>query len=331
MTENIIESVGEFKKNFFEMRDEIGKVVVGHNQIIEFVLIALISDGHVLLEGVPGIGKTLLVKTLSAVLDLKYSRVQFTPDLMPADIIGTRVILENESGDRQFDFQQGPVFANIILADEINRASPKTQSALLEVMQEHSVTVAGMTYKIDSPYMVLATQNPVEMEGTYPLPEAEKDRFMFQLNVLYPDKNELVEIGRRMAGKKTHQVEKIADCATIKFMHEISHEVPLPELVEEFAVKLVMATHPGSSTSSSMVQRYVKYGASPRALISIIRAARIKALLAGRFNVSTEDILYVIHPCLRHRLILSFEAQAEGVKVDEIIDNVIEKYRNSVI
>jgi len=323
MEKSIKESVEKFNRCFSDMRDEIGKLVVGHDVIVEFALIALVAGGHVLLEGVPGIGKTLLVKTLSSILDLKYSRIQFTPDLMPADIIGTRVIVESESGNRQFDFQPGPVFANIILADEINRASPKTQSALLEVMEEHSVTVAGNTYSMGFPYMVLATQNPVEMEGTYPLPEAEKDRFLFQLNVLFPDKKELTEIGRRMAGKSIPAVSKIANSSTIEYMSEISREIPVPELVEEFAVKLVMATHPGSSMSSPMVQRYIKYGASPRALISIIKSAKIKALISNRYNVSTDDVLYVIHPCLRHRLILTFEAEAEGVKVDEIIDNIL--------
>ncbi len=315
-----------FNDTFHAMRNEIQKIVVGHDSIIKGILMSLISRGNVLLEGVPGIGKTLLVKTLSQVLDLRYSRIQFTPDLMPADIIGTKVILESESGAREYEFRPGPIFSNIILADEINRSAPKTQSALLEVMQEHTVTVGGTTYVMEEPYIVLATQNPIEMEGTYPLPEAQKDRFFFQLNVTYPNEQELLEIGRRFTTGQIQTIKKIADAEILKSMMDTASQVPVPESAEEFAVKLVSSTHPQNSISSPMVKRYVKYGASPRALVALLQSAKINALLSNRYNVSNDDISCMLHPCLRHRLILTFEAEAEGVNVDEIIDTILEKF-----
>ncbi|MCD6461051.1 MoxR family ATPase [bacterium] len=326
MKNNVDTAVELFLETYTKIHHEIAKIVVGNDKVIQGILIALIANGNVLLEGVPGIGKTLLIKTLSNVLDLKYSRIQFTPDLMPADIIGTKVILETEGGKKEYEFQQGPVFANIVLADEINRASPKTQSALLEVMEEHTVTVAGISYPMVEPYIVLATQNPIEMEGTYPLPEAQKDRFFFQLNVGYPNETELQEIGRRITSEKLPEINKIADSKRIKQMSDLAAQVPLPEAVEDLAIKLVSATHPEHGQTPPMVQRYVKYGSSPRGFVTLLKAGKIKALLNNRFNVSKQDILSVLHAALRHRLILTFEADAEGVNVDEIIDTIIKHF-----
>ena len=319
------ERVARFNKRFKDLRDEIGKVIVGQEEIVEGVIICLIADGHALLEGVPGLGKTLLVRTLSDAADLKFSRIQFTPDLMPADIVGTNILIESESGGREFRFQAGPVFANIILADEINRATPKTQSALLEAMQEHSVTVAGDVRKLDEPFLVLATQNPIEMEGTYPLPEAQLDRFLFKLMVKFPSVEELGAILDRTTGSAESAAGKIIDKPTILEMRTLAREVAIADHVKEYALKCVIATHPGSECATEMTGRYIRYGSSPRGAQALALAGKVHALLDGRFNVSFDDIKSVAKPSLRHRIILNFEGEAEAVDPDTIIDDVLEK------
>lgn len=311
----------EFKTIFDRLRAEISKVIVGYEDIIEQVIIALFSGGHVLLEGLPGLGKTLMVKTLADVLDLTFSRIQFTPDLMPSDIIGTNIM----ERDRAFRFQPGPVFAQIVLADEINRATPKTQSALLEAMQEHSVTVSGTIHKLKEPFFVMATQNPIEMEGTYPLPEAQLDRFFFKLKLNFPDREELMSIIDRTTNPETPRAEKVLDGETIETRKIEIRGVPVATPVKDYAVRLILATHPELETSPSMVRRYVRYGASPRGVQSLILGAKVKSLIEGRYNVSFSDVRYVTRPALRHRIILNFEGEAEGLDTDMIIDNILEE------
>lgn len=318
-------SLQDFADVISKIRAEIGKVIVGYTETIDFTIIALLSGGHVLLEGVPGIGKTLLVKTLSEILDLKFSRIQFTPDLMPADITGTNIILEDESGRKFFKFQEGPIFANIILADEINRATPKTQSALLEAMQEGSVTSGGVVYQLPKPFFVMATQNPIEMEGTYPLPEAQLDRFFFKLVLTPPSENELLEIIDRTTNVKMPKVEKIADGRVIEELKQMVRSVPISKKVKEYAVKIVSATHPESKYATEKVKKYVKYGASPRGAQALVLGAKALALFENRSNVSFKDIRNVALPALRHRILLSFEGEAEGISTDEIIMNIIEE------
>lgn len=318
-------SLQDFTDVISKIRAEIGKVIVGYTETIDFTIIALLSGGHVLLEGVPGIGKTLLVKTLSEILDLKFSRIQFTPDLMPADITGTNIILEDESGRKFFKFQEGPIFANIILADEINRATPKTQSALLEAMQEGSVTSGGVVYQLPKPFFVMATQNPIEMEGTYPLPEAQLDRFFFKLVLTPPSENELLEIIDRTTNVKMPKVEKIADGRVIEELKQMVRSVPISKKVKEYAVKIVSATHPESKYATEKVKKYVKYGASPRGAQALVLGAKALALFENRSNVSFKDIRNVALPALRHRILLSFEGEAEGISTDEIIMNIIEE------
>src|SRR5215831_3470914 len=313
----------EFRNTFNKARNEILKMIVGHQEIVDGTLICLLAGGHALLEGVPGLGKTMLVRVLSEVLDLQFSRIQFTPDLMPADILGTNVVLETEKGGRMFEFQPGPIFANLILADEINRATPKTQSALLEAMQEQHVTIGRTTYQLKQPFFVMATQNPLEMEGTYPLPEAQMDRFMFKLKVTYPTADEFHTILDRTTQATQPEITKVVDSIRIIEMRKIVREVPIAHHVQDFAVKLVMATHPGTPTSHQLANKYVRYGASPRGAQGLVITAKIRALLEGRFNVSRDDIRAVALPTLRHRLLLNFEGEAQGLDTDDIINEIV--------
>ena len=317
------ERTAQFRRDFETLRTEIGKIIVGQEAVVESVLTCLFCGGHCLLEGVPGLGKTLLVRTLAQALDLRFSRIQFTPDLMPADITGTDVVSVDEMGERTFRFQAGPIFGNIILADEINRATPKTQSALLEAMQEHSVTVGRTVHKLDQPFLVMATQNPLEMEGTYPLPEAQLDRFFFKVLVRYPDRGELIEVLQRTTELLQIACEKVMDRATVETYRELVLEVPVAPHVRDYAVRLVLATHPEDEFSVPITNRFVRYGSSPRGAQTLILAAKVKALLAERFNVAFSDIEQVLLPGLRHRLILNFEAEAEGVTADHVLTEVM--------
>ncbi|MDX9719098.1 MAG: MoxR family ATPase [Myxococcota bacterium] len=324
-TLSIEAQVERFQADFSKLADEVGKMIVGQRSIIDGVLTCFVADGQVLLEGVPGLGKTMLVRTLSEAVDCQFSRIQFTPDMMPSDIIGTNMIVESEDGQKEFRFQRGPVFTNILLADEINRATPKTQSALLEAMQEKSVTVGTQTLKLDAPFFVLATQNPLEMEGTYPLPEAQLDRFLFKLNVDFPTRDELHSIMERTTSKSTPKVEAVIQKPRILEMRQLAREVPVAKHVMDYALKLVLATHPDSAEAVEATRRYVRFGSSPRGAQSIIMAAKIHALVRGRFNVSAEDIRHVALPSLRHRVILNFEGEAEGVHADQILQEILKK------
>ncbi len=317
--------VAEFRSKFDRVRAEVGKMIVGQEGIVDDVLIALFSGGNCLLEGVPGLGKTLLVRTLSEVLDLAFSRIQFTPDLMPADIIGTTIVVEDEGGHRSFEFRKGPIFGQIVLADEINRATPKTQSALLEAMQENSVTVGRTRHDLEQPFVVLATQNPLEMDGTYPLPEAQLDRFMFKLNVEFPSREELSTVLERTVDPYAGDREVVLDGPENQEWKALVREAVVAPHVKDYAVRLVLATHPGSDWAPEKVTKYVRYGASPRGAQGLLLAAKIRALLAGRYNSSFEDVRRSAHAVLRHRLILNFEGEAEGVAPDLVIDEVIEK------
>lgn len=319
------ESVRKFRQDFQRVRAEVGKVIVGHADIVDGVLICLLSGGHALLEGVPGLGKTLLVRTLARVLDLSFARVQFTPDLMPADITGTNILMEDATGRKVFQFQAGPVFANIVLADEINRATPKTQSAMLEAMQEHGVTVAGKSYRLDEPFFVLATQNPIEMEGTYPLPEAQLDRFLFKLIVPSPTLGELAAIVERTTGVEVAEVGRVLDGPQIMTMRQVAREVPIASHVRDFAVRIILATHPRSETAPEITNQFVRFGASPRGAQALVLAGKIRALLDGRYNVAYDDIAAVAPAALRHRIILNFEGEAEGVGTDAVIRDILGK------
>lgn len=318
------QQVDEFRARYKAVREEIGKIIVGHDEIVHGVLTSLFVGGHCLLEGVPGLGKTMLVRTLAEVLDLRFSRIQFTPDLMPADILGTNMIVENEHGAKSFQFQKGPVFTQICLADEINRATPKTQSALLEIMQEGTVTVAGTRYTLDKPFFVLATQNPIEQEGTYPLPEAQLDRFLFKLKVGYSSREELSTIVDRTTRGTVVHVNKIMDGAEIMRWQGLVREVILAQHVQDYIVRLVLATHPDGPMAGPITNQYVRWGSSPRGAQTIALAAKVRALLDGRFNVSFEDVRRVYLPSLRHRVLLNFEAQAEAVDVDRILLEILE-------
>jgi len=313
----------EFAATAERIRAEVRKVIVGHDELIDHVVIALLADGHVLLEGVPGLGKTLLVKTLAQSLDLQYSRIQFTPDLMPADIIGTNVVMQDAAGRRFFEFQRGPVFTQVLLADEINRATPKTQSALLEAMQEHMVTAGGTSYTLEEPFFVLATQNPIEMEGTYPLPEAQLDRFLFKLTVEAPDLAQLVEIIERTTAAVLPQVAVVASHADVLQMRRLAREVEVASHVKAYAARLVQATQPDSAGAPSLVRRVVRYGSSPRGAQGLVLAAKVRALIAGRANVSFSDVNALALPVMRHRIILNFEGEAEGIRTDAIIAAVL--------
>ena len=319
------ERVAHSRRVFEEVKGEMSRAVVGHEKLIEEVFIALVCGGHCLLEGVPGLGKTLLVRSLGEVLNLTFSRVQFTPDLMPADITGTNVLNEDPSGRKVFDFQPGPIFANIVLADEINRATPKTQSALLEAMQEQSVTVVGKSHPLKDPFMVLATQNPIEMEGTYPLPEAQIDRFFFKLLVLYPSQAEMGRIADLTTAAPPAPLNKILDGEGILTIRAAVREMPLADVVKDYAVRLVMATHPRGEGSVPLAQKYVLYGSSPRGLQSIILAAKARSFFSERPNVSFEDIRAVLMPSLVHRILLNLAADAEGMTAEKVLEEVLEK------
>lgn len=314
----------DFRADFQNLRDELGKVIVGQRPIVDGVLIAMIAGGHVLLEGVPGLGKTLLVRTLADVIDSSFSRIQFTPDLMPADLIGTNVLIESDGGGKAFDFQRGPLFANIILADEINRATPKTQSALLEAMQEHSVTVGGISHQLEGVFFVLATQNPLEMEGTYPLPEAQLDRFLFKILVPFPTVVEMETIMDRTTAGAMPTASKLVSPERVMEMRAISRKIQIADVVRRYAIELVMRTHPDQDIAPEMVRQYVRYGSSPRGAQGLILAAKIHAILDDRYHVATEDIQAVANDVLRHRIMLNFEGQAESIHPDQIITDLLE-------
>jgi len=318
-----------FRADFTQLRDEIGKVIVGQDRVVEGTLTALIAGGHVLLEGVPGLGKTRLVRTLADALHLHFQRIQFTPDLMPADVVGTNVVLEDHEGRKSFDFQRGPVFANIVLADEINRATPKTQSALLEAMQERSVTVAGHTYDLPPPFLVLATQNPLEMEGTYPLPEAQLDRFLFKITVPFPSPRDLEVILERTTEAMEPRAEAVFTGDQVLEMRQLAREIPIAEEVRREGVAMVLATHPESGSAPPMVRKFVRYGSSPRGAQALILGAKIRAILDGRYHVAREDLRSVAHEALRHRLILGFEGQAEGISPDAVIEDVLRSLKDA--
>ncbi len=322
---DVEERTDKFRDGFARLKSEIGKVIVGLDEVVDGVLTCLFADGHALLEGVPGLGKTLLIRTLGDALSLKFSRIQFTPDLMPADIIGTNFVAEDADGKKFFEFQQGPIFGQIILADEINRATPKTQSALLEAMQEHRVTVGGTAYPLEEPFLVLATQNPLEMEGTYPLPEAQLDRFLLKLHVPYPSRDELAQIIFRTTEKETPQAEAIMNPETILESRRLLREVPIADHVRDYAIRLVLTTHPDHELGSEEAQRFVRYGSSPRGVQALVLSGKVKAILDGRYNVSFQDIRESALSALRHRLILNFEAEAEGVSADAILDKICEE------
>ena len=309
------------------LREEIGKVIVGHREIVDGVLTCLFVGGHALLEGVPGLGKTLLVRTLSQALDLAFNRIQFTPDLMPSDIMGTNIITETPDGQRVFSFQPGPLFAQIVLADEINRATPKTQSALLEAMQEHSVTIGGTVHRLQEPFFVMATQNPIEQEGTYPLPEAQLDRFFFKLLVNYSGREEMALILDRTTRGDWPKAEKVMDGAEIQRWQQLVREVLVAPPVQDYAIRLVLATHPQGEFAVDATNRYIRVGASPRGAQALVLASKVRALLEARYNVSFEDIRSVYLPALRHRILLNFEAQAENIAPDTVLAQILNEVR----
>ncbi len=314
-------AIERLREDYARVRAEIGKAVVGHAEIVEGVLTCLFCDGHALLEGVPGLGKTLLVRSLARALRLNFNRIQFTPDLMPSDVTGTTIVLET-AGGREFRFQKGPVFTQILLADEINRATPKTQSALLEAMQERSVTADGVTHILDKPFLVMATQNPIEQEGTYPLPEAQLDRFFFKLHVGYSSRAELGEIVARTTAGAGDEPEPVIDAATILAHQRLIRRVAIADHVRDYAVRLTLATHPGGEFAVPMADKFVRVGASPRAAQALVLAGKCRAILDGRAAVSVDDLRWAALPALRHRLVLNFEAEAEGIKPDAIVENI---------
>jgi len=316
-------NIEQFSKLAQAIEAEVGRVIVGQKDVVRGVIICILAGRHALLEGVPGLGKTMLIRSLADALDLKFARIQFTPDLMPADITGTDILDEDEHGRKVKQFQSGPIFANLLLADEINRATPKTQSALLEAMAEQSVTVANRTYHLEPPFFVLATQNPLEMEGTYPLPEAQLDRFMFKVNVKYPTKQDLVTVLERTTGVDVPHAQKVADGKEIIGMGRLALNTPIASHVNEYVARLIVATHPDDPTAPEKVKQFVRYGASPRGAQALIVGGKINALLEGRFNVSFEDIAAVAPTALRHRLLLNFEGLAEGISTDDIIADLL--------
>ena len=317
------QAIEHFRTTYAALRAEISKVIVGHDAIVEGTLISLFSGGHVLLEGVPGLGKTLLVRTLSEVLDLSFNRIQFTPDLMPADILGTNIVMEVPGGRREFQFQRGPIFAHLVLADEINRATPKTQSALLEAMQEHQVTAGGEVRRLAEPFFVMATQNPIDQEGTYPLPEAQLDRFFFKLLVGYPSAEELSEVLSRTTTGARANIQKVVTRELLVELMGLVREVPVASHVKDYAVRLVMASHPKTETAVPIASQYLRFGSSPRGGQTLLLAGKVRALIDGRFNVSFDDIEAMAPGALRHRLILNFEAEAEGITTDHVIAQLL--------
>ncbi len=317
------DKVSKFLDAQNSLKAEIRKVIVGQDAIVDGTINALFANGHVLLEGVPGLGKTLLVRTLSKVLDLSFNRIQFTPDLMPADVIGTNMVHETSDGKRAFEFQHGPIFSHLILADEINRATPKTQSAMLEAMQERSVTAGGKIRKLDTPFFVLATQNPIDQEGTYPLPEAQLDRFFYKLIVGYPTAEELSEVITRTTEENQIKVNKVVDGHTLSELQLLVKQVPVASHVKDYAVRLVLATHPNTETALDITNKFLRFGSSPRGAQSLLLGAKVRALTEGRFNVSFDDIVAVTFPALRHRLIVNFEAEAEGITTDDVLNKIL--------
>jgi MoxR-like ATPase len=324
VAESMQQEAERFRSRYAAVKEQIGRVIVGHDDIVNGVLTAMFVGGHCLLEGVPGLGKTMLIKTLSETLSLDFNRIQFTPDLMPSDILGTNMIVENE-GRRQFQFQKGPIFTQICLADEINRATPKTQSALLETMQEGTVTVSGIRHELTKPFFVLATQNPIEQEGTYPLPEAQLDRFLFKLVVGYSTREELNTIIDRTTRGEIIRPEKVMDGVEIQHWQKLVRQVVLAKHVQDYAARLILATHPGGKLAPEVTNQYIRWGASPRGAQTIALASKVRALLDGRYNVSFEDIRRVYLPAMRHRVLLNFEAQAEGIEVDRVLLDILEK------
>ncbi len=321
---NIEQQVAEFKQVYQGIESEIGKVMVGHKEVISQTILCLMIGGNALLEGVPGLGKTMLVRTLAQVMDLQFSRIQFTPDLMPADIVGTSLVVNDEQGNRLWQFQPGPIFGNLILADEINRATPKTQSALLEAMAEQSVSVAKKTHRMPDPFFVLATQNPIEMEGTYPLPEAQLDRFAFKISVESPELQDLLTILDRTTGVQVPAPATVVNAEKIREMKHLVRAVPVASHVKDYIGRLVLGSHPDTKTAPEITKKYIRFGASPRGAQSIILAAKVLALRDGRYNVSFADVRSVLLPSLRHRIILNFEGQAEGISTDIVVRKIID-------
>ncbi|MBD89937.1 MAG: AAA family ATPase [Deltaproteobacteria bacterium] len=322
--EEIEEKVRAFQRSIGTLKEEIGRVIVGQSEVVEGVILALLAKGHVLLEGVPGLGKTRLVRTLAEALELDFARVQFTPDLMPSDITGTRTAVQDARGQTVLDFQRGPLFTNVVLADEVNRATPRTQSAMLEAMAERSVTISGTTHELPDPFFVLATQNPLEMDGTYPLPEAQLDRFLFKLHVESPTPEELHTILDRTTGREEPRVQSALSRDELLSLRALVRDVPTPRHVQEVVVQLIEATHPDREAAPEATRRYVRFGASPRGAQAILGAAKVRAITRGRFSVATEDVRAVLKPALRHRLIRGFEGEAEGVTTDVILDAILD-------
>jgi MoxR-like ATPase len=318
-----VEQIAAFRETYATLRAEIGKVIVGQDDVVEHTLIALFAGGHVLLEGVPGLGKTLLVRTLGEALDLSFNRIQFTPDLMPADILGTNIVMETPGGRREFEFQKGPVFAHLLLADEINRATPKTQSALLEAMQEHQVTAGGEIRRLGEPFFVMATQNPIDQEGTYPLPEAQLDRFFFKLLVGYPSGADLLEVLTRTTEGRSATIGRVLERERLLELMALIRQVPVASHVKDYAVRLVLASHPKTDTAAPIASQYLRFGSSPRGAQTLLLAGKVRALTHDRFNVSFEDLDAVALPALRHRLIVNFEAEAEGITTDHLIADIL--------
>ena len=325
MPMDLNKQVESIRSNFDTVISELSKIIVGQDVLIKHLFTCLLCGSHALIEGVPGLGKTLIVRSLSKILDLKYSRIQFTPDLMPADILGTNIVKEDSNGSRYFEFYKGPIFGQLILADEINRASPKTQSALLEAMQEDKVTVFGTQYHLKPPFMVLATQNPIEMEGTYPLPEAQLDRFFFKLKISYPDHQELHKIIDKTTEDYQYELKRVIGADAILEMKSIVKLVPIATHVKDYAIRLALASHPDNANASEQTKEYVLFGASPRGVKSLVLAGKVSALLDGRYNVSIEDINDVAKPALRHRIVLNIRGETEGIDMDDIIDEIIRK------
>jgi len=321
---SVEEQAAEFREVFDKLQNEIGRVIVGSTDTVEAVLTCIFAGGHCLLEGVPGLGKTMLVRTISEALDLNFSRIQFTPDLMPADIIGTNMLIEDDKGRRQMEFRPGPIFANIVLADEINRATPKTQSALLEAMQEHTVSVARTVHTLEEPFFVLATQNPIEMDGTYPLPEAQLDRFLLKVAVAFPNREELTQILDRTTARDVATGSNVMDGHEIRKWQGFVRDVVAAPQVTDYAVRLVLATQPGTEYATDLVKQYVRFGSSPRGAQALLLAAKVQALRAGRYNVSFADIQQTALHALRHRVLVNFEADAEGITSDEIIQGILD-------